>query len=406
MELYPARKRLRVRGLHSGGKQIERAVAGQRTAVNLAGIEHEEITRGMVLAPAGLFEATQRVDARITLLGSAPPLKNRARVHFHQGTAEAIAEVILLNDGGGELAAGGSAFAQLRLDKPSAAASRRSLHLAAVFAGGDDRRRHGAGRSRAAAQTQRCRGRADFLDVLEHGTREEILCARWWTPQPRGMTMAEIVARTGWIESETRAAAEKLAIAKRVRILGGAPIVVAPAKAVTEYAAAIRKAVEAFHRANPLLPGIPKQELRARAGRARVEIFDAALGDLVVTRALVVTGDLVAPSRARNFAFDRRNSRKGIDRARIRKRRADRAGICQRAGEAAGGRAARAENSADSAARKSAGEDLQRPGLSPQYAAEACAKCWQNTARNAARACRSLYSRSLRASRASTRFRY
>ena len=53
VELYPARKRLRVRGLHSGGKQIERAVAGQRTAVNLAGIEHEEITRGMVLGPAG-----------------------------------------------------------------------------------------------------------------------------------------------------------------------------------------------------------------------------------------------------------------------------------------------------------------------------------------------------------------
>ena len=108
------------------------------------------------------------------------------------------------------------------------------------------------------------------------------------------MTLPEIVARTGWIESETRAAAEKLAIAKRVRMLGSAPIVVAPAAAVTAYAAAIRKAVEAFHRANPLLPGIPKQELRARAGRARVEIFDAALGDLVVTRALVVTGDLVA----------------------------------------------------------------------------------------------------------------
>src|SRR5580698_9736046 len=88
--------------------------AVQRTAVNLAGIEHEEITRGMVLAPAGLFEATQRVDARVTLLGSAPPLRHRARVHFHQGTAE----VILLHEGAGELAEGGSAFAQLRLDKP------------------------------------------------------------------------------------------------------------------------------------------------------------------------------------------------------------------------------------------------------------------------------------------------
>jgi selenocysteine-specific elongation factor len=289
-ELYPARKRLRVRGLHSGGKQIERAVAGQRTAVNLAGIEHEEITRGMVLAPAGLFEATQRVDARITLLASAPPLKNRARVHFHQGTAEAIAEVILLNDVG-ELAAGASAFAQLRLDKPLLLLPGdrfilRRFSPVVTIGGGTvlDARAPWHKRNDAAV--------ARFLGILQHGKREEILGALL-EAAPRGLTLAEILARTGWIESETRATAEKLAAAKRVRILGGAPIVVAPAQAVTDCAAAIRKAVEAFHRANPLLPGIPKQELRARAGRARVEMFEAALGDLVAARALVASGDLV-----------------------------------------------------------------------------------------------------------------
>ena len=72
-------------------------MAGQRTAVNLAGIEREEIQRGMVLAPPGVFEPTKRLDARITLLASARPLKNRARVHFHQGTAEAIADVVLIS---------------------------------------------------------------------------------------------------------------------------------------------------------------------------------------------------------------------------------------------------------------------------------------------------------------------
>jgi selenocysteine-specific elongation factor len=291
VELYPAKKRLRVRGLHSGGKQIERAVAGQRTAVNLAGIEHEEITRGMVLASAGLFEATQRVDARVTLLGSAPPLKNRARVHFHQGTAEAIAEVILLNDSGGKLKAGGSVFAQLRLDKPLLLLPGdrfilRRFSPVVTIGGGT------VLDVRAPRHKRKDAVVAPFLDVLEHGKREEILGALV-EAAPRGVTLPEIVARTGWIESETRAAAEKLAAAKRVRILGGAPIVMAPAHAVTVCAAAIRKAVETFHRANPLLPGIPKQELRARAGRARVEIFEAALGDLVAARALVVTGDLV-----------------------------------------------------------------------------------------------------------------
>jgi selenocysteine-specific elongation factor len=290
VELYPAKKRLRVRGLHSGGKQIQRAVAGQRTAVNLAGIEHEEITRGMVLAPAGLFEATQRVDARVSQLTSAPPLKNRARVHFHQGTAEAIAEVTLLNVGG-ELAASGSTFAQLRLDKPLLLLPGdrfilRRFSPVVTIGGGT------VLDARAPRHKRKDAAVAPFLGVLEHGTREEILSALVQAA-PRGMTLPEIVARTGWIEMETRVTAEKLAATKRVRILGGAPTVVAPAVAVTDCGAAIRKAVETFHRANPLLPGIPKQELRARAGRAHVEIFEAALSDLVTARALVVTGDLV-----------------------------------------------------------------------------------------------------------------
>src|SRR5580700_3760734 len=292
VELYPARKRLRVRGLHSGGKQIERAVAGQRTAVNLAGIEHEEITRGMVLAPAGLFEATQRVDARVTLLDSAPPLKNRARVHFHQGTAEAIAEVILLNDGGGEVAAGGSVFAQLRLDQPLLLLPGdrfvlRRFSPVVTIGGGT------VLDARASRHKRKDAAVAPFLGVLEHGKREEILGALV-DATPRGLTLAEILARTGWIESETRAAAEKLTAAKRLRILGGAPTVVASAQAVSDCATAIRKAVETFHGANPLLPGIPKQELRARAGRARAEIFEAALGDLVAARAVVTAGDLVS----------------------------------------------------------------------------------------------------------------
>lgn len=291
VELYPARKRLRVRGLHSGGKQIERAVAGQRTAVNLAGIEHEEITRGMVLAPAGLFEATQRVDARVALLGSAPPLKNRARVHFHQGTAEAIAEVILLSDGG-ELEAGAAAFAQLRLDKPLLLLPgdrfilRRFSPVVTIGGGA-------VLDARAPRHKRKDAAVAPFLGILEHGKREEILGALV-EATPRDVTLAEIVARTGWIEPEALATAEQLAAAKRVRILGGAPIVVAPAQAVADCAAAIREAVEAFHRANPLLAGIPKQELRARSGRARVEIFEAALGDLVEARALVTARDLVS----------------------------------------------------------------------------------------------------------------
>jgi selenocysteine-specific elongation factor len=290
VELLPSNKVLRVRGLHSGGERIERAVAGQRTALNLAGIEREDIKRGMVLVPARVFDTTERLDARITLLRSAKPLKNRARVHFHQGTAEAIAEVILLNDAN-QLAAGESAFAQLRLDKPVLVLPGdrfilRQFSPVVTIGGGT------VLDARAPRHKRKDPHVAPFLAIWERGQHQEIVGALV-EATARGLTFAEIVARTGWTHADARVAAEKLAAEKRVRILVAEPLLVVAAQLVANCGEAIRKAVEAFHRANPLLPGIPKQELRARAGGARTEIFEAALDDLVKARALAMTGDLV-----------------------------------------------------------------------------------------------------------------
>jgi selenocysteine-specific elongation factor len=289
VELYPLRKKVRVRGLHSGGKPVARAVAGQRTAVNLAGVEREEIQRGMVLAPAGIFEPTTRLDGRLALLGSARALKNRARVHFHQGTAEAIADVILL--GSDDLAPGETALAQLQLDHPVLLLPGdrfilRQFSPVVTIGGGTvlDARppRHRRNDPAVAA----------FLTTLERGGRDEILSALA-EAAPQGMTLAQIVARTGWTEPEARAAVQKLVEAKRLRWISEQPPAVASAQSVAACGGAIRKAVEEFHRANPLLPGIPKQELRARAGKARMEIFLAALDDLAKAKGVTVAGDLV-----------------------------------------------------------------------------------------------------------------
>src|SRR5580693_5921762 len=75
VELFPGGKRLRVRGVQSGGKAVERATAGQRTAVNLSGIDYADVKRGMSLATPERFRATRRVDVRLTLLPSARKLK-------------------------------------------------------------------------------------------------------------------------------------------------------------------------------------------------------------------------------------------------------------------------------------------------------------------------------------------
>ena len=292
VELYPARKRMRVRGLQSGGKFVERAVAGQRTAVNLAGVEREEIERGMVLAPAGIFEPTSRLDARISMLASARPLKNRARVHFHQGTAEAVAEVVMVGaKGGAALAAGETGFAELRLDQPVLVLPGdrfilRQFSPVVTIGGGVvlDARAPRHRRDDAAV--------APFLETLERGSTPEILAAIAGA-SPQGLSLAQIIARTGWTEAAARQAASKLVETKQLRVVSEQPFMVASAKSVADCAALARKAIEEFHRVNPLLPGIPKQELRGRAGKTSEEVFLAALDDLVKAGAVAVAGDLV-----------------------------------------------------------------------------------------------------------------
>jgi len=289
IEIYPVRRRVRVRGLHSGGKPIEQAVAGQRTAVNLQGIDHGDVQRGMVLAPPGIFASTKRVDARITLLKSARPLKNRTRVHFHEGAAETIAEVILLDRA--ELAPGDSALVQMRLDDeilllPGDRFILRQFSPVVTIGGGI------VVDARPARHRRNDPAVGEFLEKVEHGSAEQVLAAIA-DAAPRGLTLEDMVARTGWLEADVRAAVRKLVDARKLRILSEQPLMVAPEAAMTKSASAILEAVDRFHRDNPLLPGIPKQELRGRVGKPRLELFEAALGDLGKRRAVSVSGDLV-----------------------------------------------------------------------------------------------------------------
>ena len=118
VEIYPLGRRLRVRGLQVYGAPAARAQAGQRTAVNLAGIEPGEIHRGMVLSEPGRFAPVRILDCRLDLLASAKPLKNGAPVHFHVGAAEIEAQVRYL-DHRAELKPGDSTWARIVLKEPS-----------------------------------------------------------------------------------------------------------------------------------------------------------------------------------------------------------------------------------------------------------------------------------------------
>ena len=228
VELFPQQRKLRVRGLHSGGAAVAQAVAGQRTAVNLAGIELEELHRGMALAAPGKFLPTKRLDARLELLPSAPPLKNRSRVHFHHGTTETIAEVALLE--GEKLAPGQSAFAQLRLREPILALPgdrfiiRRFSPVATIGGGA-------VLDPLASLHRRKDTNVLPFLATIERGDKDAVI-AMLATAEPRGLSLTRLISRTGWLESEAREAISRLAAKNEVAILDEDPLTVMPAKAV------------------------------------------------------------------------------------------------------------------------------------------------------------------------------
>ncbi len=288
VELLPEKQRLRVRGVQSGGKGTARAAAGQRTAVNLAGIEHTAIRRGMVLVTPGRFRAAHRIDVRLELLASSPMLKQHARVHFHCGTFETIAEVRLHEST--EQRGGTTSFAHLRLQEPTVILPGdrfivRQFSPVVTVGGGivlDNLARRPAARDT---------GRINFLETLEKGDKHDRLHAMT-VRALFGLSQEEIAMRTGWTDGEIQTLAKNEERRARLKIVSQSPLLLVAESAFAELQHKISAALGEFHKANPLSGAIAREELRAKAGRrVKAEIFRAALEQLAKDQKLVLQGE-------------------------------------------------------------------------------------------------------------------
>jgi len=139
--VYPQGLDARIRGIQVHNQEVNEVSAGLRTAINLQGVEKEQLERGNVLATKDSLRATRMVDVVLDHLKSAPrKLKNRAKVRFHTGTSEIIATVVLLDKD--ELNPGDTCFAEIRLEDPVAVLARdryvlRSYSPVRAIAGGE-----------------------------------------------------------------------------------------------------------------------------------------------------------------------------------------------------------------------------------------------------------------------------
>ncbi len=259
VELLPPGRRVRVRGIQVHNEPAERAMAGQRTALNLAGVEAKEINRGMVLVAPGLFEVTARIDCRLRLLPTARPLKNRSRVHFHCGTSEMLAEVVLLD--GKDLRPGAGNFAQLRLANPGLFVPGdrfiiRQFSPVTTIGGGvvleNQPARHRLGDP----------GVQEFLAGLEHGSQETRL--ELLVRQSGEAPLPQLVARTGWKSEEVLRLGKSLEARQKLLLLGQPPSLMIHREYFQSLAKRLIEQLEKFHAANPLVEGLSKEELRSK----------------------------------------------------------------------------------------------------------------------------------------------
>jgi selenocysteine-specific elongation factor len=287
LEALPSGRRARVRGVEVHGEAVERATAGSRTAVNLAGLEKDELSRGEVLGRPGTLRATSMADVDLVLLPTARPLEDGARVRVHAASAEVLARVRLLETD--EVPPGGRALAQLRFESPAVAGRGDRLVL----------------RSYSPAETI---GGAVVADPLppRRGRRDAAAAARMRDASSpaaaatavveeagaRGIAVPDLAAR---LTVPSVALGEALAAAPGVVILGQDPAAAVSRAALDRLGAAVVPLLRAFHRAEPLRPGLPREELRARLfSEAPGPVFERVLSDLASAGEIRLAPDTVA----------------------------------------------------------------------------------------------------------------
>ena len=278
LELLPQATTVTVRGLQVYGEPVESATAGQRTAVNLQGVDTSVATRGDLLVTPGALATTYMIDARLDMLAEHG-LEQLQRVRFHHGAIEALCRVAILE--ADEIRAGGSGLVQLRLETPYACAPgdrfvvRRYSPMLTIGGGTvlDNLPVKHRGREPAVIQ---------LLTRLEGPALEDRLAALAAAAGTRGIDEELLRHRTFASADRLRSAAGALADAGRLLVAQETPLVVVDTAVLAALEETIIEAVGTHHTEHPLEPGLPKSAVTATLPRDLPEVVVDALVDRLV----------------------------------------------------------------------------------------------------------------------------
>ncbi len=289
VEVVPKGIVTRVRSLHTYGKPTEIAVAGQRAAMNLGGVEREAIERGDVVCHPATLLTSDRMDVVLRLLPSAPrPLKDGAPVRFHIGTAERIGRVFFFDRN--ELKPGEETFAEIRLDKPVACAWGDLF----VIRSYSPMTTLGGGKVVEPQPLQRRRRRVaeEFHRIAEKSRSEKDFIITLLREHPNGVTVREIAQRLFLTTERARQIADELIADGIAFSLNGQALIWQ--EQVRHLQDSIIVTLQRFHAERPLRKGMPKETLRSLvAPDMAVNLFETLLQHFAQTGVIAVERETV-----------------------------------------------------------------------------------------------------------------
>ena len=287
LEIVPGRKNVRVRGLQSHKQAETSAERGSRTAVNLTGIDVDEVSRGQVLTTRGWLKTTDAADGYIRMAANAPgPLRHNMQVTVHWLAAESLARIRLLDSD--RLHSGDSGWVQMVLETPLPFIKGDSFILRSnvgTLGGGEiievDARRHKRNDPRLIAR----------LEALSAPDPSEVILRTLDSGGP--LTVAELARRSALSDQDTRDHVAQLEDESRIVAVGdGANRLLYSRDGWTTLSSAAVEQLAAYHKSFPLRRGASREDLRSRL-RAQPENFPEILVLMQTEGVLVDEGSTV-----------------------------------------------------------------------------------------------------------------
>lgn len=277
--IYPQLKQGKIRGIQVHGKSVDLVEAGNRTAINLQGLEKEMIDRGDVLATPGCLRPSYILDASFLYLSTNEKnLKNRTRIRVHLGTAEIMGRVVLLEDE--ELSPGQEANVQLLLEEPASVWPDdyyviRSYSPVATIGGGKIFNGCAVKRKRFKEQNKQA------FQIYRTGSVEERIQFHVMESDISGITEADLAVRMGLFGNRFKKILNGPISSRKIVVVDSDQQLLVSAEVYDRIREGICKQLSSYHKKSPLKLGMAKEELRNLVNpRLGSKLFQLSLNDL------------------------------------------------------------------------------------------------------------------------------